>query len=203
MKIDAKELRKPDKFREAVSNAIVFLSDNYKKILIGLGIVVLIVVGVFAVMLKSEGNKQDANSEFGEAAKSYADGKNEVALEKFLAVTKEHPQEDVSKLALYYAAAINYEIGKYDEAIRLSNDFLKSGLQDQLLKDAAYLTLGLANFNKGNWQQAIDNLSKLDTEGSPYENQAKLHIGLSLEKLGKTGEAEKIYKELLSVDSRQ
>jgi hypothetical protein len=59
----------------------------------------------------------------------------------------------------------------------------------------------LSSFNERKWREAIDNLSKLDKVGSPYENQAKLHIGLSLEKLGRYSEAEQIYKEILSKQS--
>jgi tetratricopeptide (TPR) repeat protein len=107
----------------------------------------------------------------------------------------------VSKIALYYAAEINYNMGKYDESISLLNDFLRSGVKDEMLVDAAYLTLGMASFNKGNWQQAIDYSSKLDKEGNPYRDQAKLHIALSLEKLGKFSEAEEIHKQLLDIHS--
>lgn len=198
VKVIPKELKKPDKFREAIATAITVASDNYKKILIALAMIVIIVVGIFAVTSMLERNKFQVNSEFNGAMKSYSDGNKEEALRKFIAVKEEYPQADISKIALYYAATINYETGKYDEAIKLFNEFLSSDAEDQTLRDSAYLNIGLANFNKGDWQKAIDNLSKLDTEGSPYKRQAKLHIGLSLEKMGKFGEAEKIYGELLN-----
>ena len=198
VKFTPKELKKPDKFREAIAEAIVVISENYVKILFALGIIIVTTVGALAIRSSFEGNKLEANSKFSEAMKSYTDGNKKDALNKLLLVRKEYPREDISKIALYYAADINYEMGKYDQAISLFNDFLGSGVKDEMLRDAAYFTLGLANFNKGNWQNAIDTLSKLDTQGSPYEDQAKLHVALSLEKLGKLDEAEEIYKQLLT-----
>ncbi|HEX3036371.1 MAG TPA: tetratricopeptide repeat protein [Thermodesulfobacteriota bacterium] len=201
VKFTPKELKKPDKFREAIATAITVASENYKKILLALAAVVIIVAGIFAVSSMLEKNKFQANSKFNDAMKSYSDGKNGEALKKFLTVKEEYPRADISTIALYYAATINYETAKYDEAIKLFNEFLSSDVEDQMLRDSAYLNIGLANFNKGDLQKAIDNLSKLDTEGSPYKRQAKLHIGLSLEKMGKYSEAEKTYKELLNETS--
>jgi tetratricopeptide (TPR) repeat protein len=197
VKVTRKEIKKPDKFREAVTNAVVLVSDNYKKILLVFGGSIVILIGAFAIISFFEKHNLEANSKFKEAMADYTRGNYEEALGKFLAIRTEYPKAEVSKIALYYAGAINYDMGKYDESTKLLDDLLSSGVKDEMLKDATYLTLGLSNFNKGNWQQAIDYLSKLDKEESPYVNQAKLHIGLSLEKLGKYSEAEKIYKEML------
>lgn len=197
VKITQKELKDPDKFREAVSNAVVFISDNYRKLLLGVGGVIIILIAAFVVITISERQKLEASLKFREALESYNNGKLEESLGKFLAIKNEYPDADISEMALYYAAIINYDVGKYEESKKLLNDFLSSDVKEQTLRDAAYLTLGLSSFNEGKWQEAIDNLSKLDKEGSPYENQAKLHIGLSHEKLGRYSEAEKIYKEIL------
>ncbi|HSE84135.1 MAG TPA: tetratricopeptide repeat protein [Thermodesulfobacteriota bacterium] len=201
VKVTPKELKKPDKFREAIASAIAVASDNYKKILLALAVLAIIAVGIFAVSSMFEKKKFQANSEFNEAMESYSDGNKDEALKKFTTVKEEYPRADISKIAIYYAATINYETGKYDESIKLFNEFLSNGVEDQMLRDSAYLNIGLANFNKGDWQKAIDNLSKLDTEGSPYKRQAKLHIGMALEKMGKYVEAEKIYKDLLNETS--
>jgi len=201
VKLSQKELKSPDKFREAVSDVILFLSDNYKKLLVGLGTVTVILIGAFFLINSFEKQKLEVNSKFAEALKSYNEGKSQEALDRFLAIRKEYPKAPISNIALYYAGAIKYDMGKYDDSISLLNDFLNGDVKDELLRDAAYLTIGLSNFSKGNWQQAIDYLSRVDKEGSPYQKQAKLHIGLSLEKLGRFSEAEKIYRELLSRQS--
>ncbi len=202
VKITQKELKKPDKFREAIANAIVLASENYKKILAAFGAVILILIVVFVIMAVLERREMSANLAFTEAMKIYtgaSSGQNsQEALNKFLDVSKKYPHSGVSDVALYYAAEINYNMGKYDEAIKLINDLIKSGSKKQIVVDAAYLRLGTASFNKGNWQQSIDYLSKLDKEGNPYRDQADLYIAQSLEKLGKSGEAEKMYRQILS-----
>jgi hypothetical protein len=202
IKISQKELKKPDKFKEFFANVLGLVSDNYPKILAVVGVIIVILAGAFAMTTIHERRDLGANSKFTEAIKSYLKTDSETAsqetLNKFLALKKEYPQAEISKIALYYSANINYNMGKYDEAIKLLKDFLKSGVKDQLLVDAAYLTIGTANFSKGNWQQAMDYLTKLDNEGNPYRNQAKFYIALSLERLGKISEAEKIYGQLLN-----
>ncbi len=202
VKITQKELKKPDKFREAFADAIVFASENYKKILVAFGVIILILVVAFVVIAILEKHELSANSEFTEAIKIYTGAGSvqsaQEALNKFLDINKKYQRSGISKIALYYAAEINYNMGNYDEAIKLLNNLIKSGPNNQIVVDAAYLRLGTASFNKGNWQQTIDYLSKLDKEGNPYRDQAELYIAQSLEKLGKSGEAEKMYRQLFS-----
>ena len=202
VKITPKEIKKPDRFRESLANAIFFASENYRKILVAFGVAILILAVVFVVNNILERRDLGANSEFAEAMKGYMGGgspeDSEKTVNKFLDIRKKYPRAEVSKVALYYAAEIDYDMGKYDESISLLNNLLKSGVKDQMLLDASYLRLGTANFMKGNWQQTIDYLSKLDKEGNPYRDQAKLYIALSLEKLGKFSESEKTYKQILN-----
>ncbi len=201
VKITPKELKKPDRFREFIAKAIFSVSENYRKILIGFGVIIIALAGALIGISINERKDLAMNSLFREAMVSYQKGNNEEALSKFMTLKREYPKADVSRIALFYSALINYNMGKHDEAINLLNDFLKSGVKDQMLKDAAYLNLGAASFDMGNWQQTIDYLSKLDKDNNPYRNQAKLQIALSLEKLGKNREAEAIYRELYNKDS--
>ena len=198
IKVTQKELKSPDKFREAVSNTILFLSDNYKKILLVISGVVIIAIIAFVLINRLEKENLEANSEFSEASKLYSSGNSQEALSKFLAVREKYPDTRISTLALYYAGSINYELGNYEQSISLLNDFMNSDVNDQTLRDAAYLTLGLSSFNLGKWQEAVDYLSELNKDGGPYENQARLHIGMSLEKMGRSNEAEEIYKQILN-----
>ncbi len=198
IKVTQKELKSPDKFREAVSNTIIFLSDNYKKILLVIFVAIIIAVITFVLINRLEKKNLEANAEFSEASKIYGNGNSEEALSKFLAVREKYPDTRIASIALYYAGSINYELGNYEQSISQLNDFMNSDLNDQMLRDAAYLTLGLSSFNLGKWQEAIEYLSELNNDGGPYENQAKLHIGMSLEKLGRSDEAEEIYKRILN-----
>ncbi len=202
IRITQKELKKPDKFREAIADAIVFASENYKKILAAFGTVILILILAFIAITLLERQQLSANSEFTQAMKVYAganpEQSSQEALNKFLDITKKYPRSDISKVALYYAAEINYNMGKYDETIKLLKDLINDSPKNQMIIDAAYLRLGTASFNKGDWHQAIDYLSKLDKEGNPYRGEAELYIAQSLEKMGKSGDAERMYRQILS-----
>jgi len=202
VKITQKELKKPDKFREAVTDAIVLASENYKKILAAFGAVILILIAAFIAITLVERRELSANSEFTEAIKIYtganSDQSYQEALNKFLDISKKYQRSNISKVALYYAAEINYNMGKYDESIKLLNNLIKSGSKNKIIIDLAYLRLGMASFNKGDWHQAIDYLSKLDKEGNPYRGEAELYIAQSLEKMGKSGDAERMYRQILN-----
>ncbi len=201
-KITPKEIKKPDKFRRAILKAIEFVSDNHIKLSLALlGILTVLIVSFF-ILHSLEQKRLRANSEFRKALQTYLEGNKAEALKEFLGISEKYPQAKISKIALYYAGAINYDLGNYDESIRILGDLIKRGIEDKNLKDAAYFTIGLSNFNKGNWQEAIDYLSKVEGEKSPYRSKAKLHIGLALEKLGQFNKAEKIYRELLIQETR-
>ncbi len=109
-----------------------------------------------------------------------------------------YPNSKISDIALYCIGLINFEDGKYDEAILRLNEFLSIENTDTILKDAANYTIGVANFKKGSWQPAIDSFSKLNSDENPYAKQAQLLLALALEKQGKRVEAEKIYQEVLT-----
>ncbi len=193
-----KEIRGPDEFRKSISRILQFISDNYTKFVIGVGLVVLVILAVFAINVYRENQVLDANSKFQEAVAHYTAGETETALSEFSGLKDSYPDSKISDIALYYMGLISFEDGKYDEAILILNEFLSSESADTILKDAANYTIGVANFKKGNWQSAIDSFSKLDSDESPYGKQAQLLLALAYEKQGNRGEAEKIYQQVLT-----
>ncbi|MGQ0793758.1 MAG: tetratricopeptide repeat protein [Deltaproteobacteria bacterium] len=201
--ITKEELKKPDKFREAVLKAIVFGQEHSSKILLGFGGAFLLLIGAFVFVGSSVEGDIEANARFNEALAVYGGENPGDALAKFVALKEEYPKTPVSNLALYYAADISYSEGKYTDAISFINQFLGGGVTDETLSGAANLLLGLSFFNQGKWQEALDSLSKLEAASTPYASQAKLHMGLALEKLGRTEEADKIYREILNPNAAQ
>lgn len=202
IKYTQKDLKQPDKFREGVGRSIDLASDNFNKILIALGIIIAFFVGAFIISSNAEKKKLEANAKFEDAMDSYVNGKSDQALSLFLETYEQYPDVKISQIALYYAGIINYEKENYDKSITLLEKFTRNGVTDQNLIDAAHLTQGLASFNQENWQQAVDYLSKLNNSGSPYGEQAKIHLGLAYQKLGDQEKAQQIYREVLNNRSR-
>lgn len=197
IKYSYKELKKPDKIRAALSRGLENASRHFNKILIAT--VALIAVFVLAYMFTSGGKKKDlaASKEFDTALQTYNEGSPLEAIDILKGLNEKYPGRNISKLGLYYAGIINYEIEKYDESIENLKAFTQTGLDDENINDSAYLTLGLASFNKESWDEAIDYFAKVDDEASPYFQQAKLHEGLSYEKKGDFEKSKEIFNNVL------
>jgi hypothetical protein len=198
IKFTRKEIKSPDEFRKSISSIVEFVSDNYIKFILGGGVVIIIIVAIFSISIYRERQDLEANSKFQAAIGYYGAGNTETALSEFTNIMDDYPDCQISDIALYYIGLINFENGKYDEAILRLNDFSSIENADTILKDAANYTIGVASFKKGSWQTAIDSFSKLNSDASPYARQAQLLLALALEKQGKRGEAEKIYQEVLT-----
>ena len=198
VKLTRKEIKSPDEFRKSISGIVDFISDNYIKFVIGISLTVIIVLAIFALNIYLEKKDLEANSRFQTAIGDYTAGNTETALSEFTHIMDNYPDSKISDIALYYIGLINFENGKYDDAILRLNEFLSVENTDTILKDAATYTIGVANFKKGSWQSAIDSFSKLNSDESPYAKQAQLLLALALEKQGKRVEAEEIYQQVLT-----
>jgi len=201
VKVTHKELKQPDRFRQFAADSIEFAQRSYRNILLGVFGIIIVIAGALYVNAHKENKLAQANYKFHRAVmlKGEIDSEESAkkALEKFSALIEEYPDTTISSLSLYYSALINYDRGHYTESINLFNRFISSGKRIEILKDLAYLTIGLANYNLGNWNEAVEQLSKLDKGGSPYRKQAKIHIALSHEKMGQQEKADEIYRDLL------
>jgi outer membrane protein assembly factor BamD (BamD/ComL family) len=197
IKYTQKELKGPDKFSSTVIAGFEYFSEHSKKI-------VLIVVAVIAVLIAAyvlqgfrENKDDEAADMFNSAVEQFNAGNEQEALNGFLALRKEFPDNKITKIALYYAGVINFRLGNYDESINELNEFLNSGVDEDLLIQSALLTQGLARFEQGKWQQAVEFLSQFEKmpEG-PIRDRARIHLALSYEKMGQPQKAEVIYKDL-------
>ncbi|MGH7901562.1 MAG: tetratricopeptide repeat protein, partial [Thermodesulfobacteriota bacterium] len=177
MKFTQKEIKSPDKFRRAISDIIAFSSTNYKKIAIILGLILIIIIGILAFILEKEKRELRANNDFREAVSKYSANDLDKALELFSKFNQQHPQSKLSYISLYYIGVIYLDKGEYDNSISKLSELLKSDLKEKMLIDAATYTIGLAYFKKGNWQESIDYLSRLETDKSPFGEQARIHTG--------------------------
>lgn len=201
VKVTHKELKQLDRFRQFAADSIELAQRKYTNILLGVFGITIIIAGALYINKHEENKLDQANYKFYRAVvlKGEIDSEESAtkALEKFSALIEEYPDTTISSLSLYYSALINYDRGHYTESINLFNRFISSEKRIEILKDLAYLTIGLANYNLGNWNETVEQLSKLDKGGSPYRKQARIHIALSYEKMGQQEKADEIYRDLL------
>lgn len=196
IKYTEKELKQPDEFNKTVTRVIDFTADHAKKIIIAVVVVIVILVAAVLINSSSEKEQLEANNMFQSAMALLDSGDNQGALKGLLETEQAYPDQEISNVAIYYAAIINFNEGNYSESVNLLNQFESAEVNEPLLVDSATLTQGLAYFNQGDWQKAIDYFSKITDPTSPYERQAKLHTALSYEQLGDTDRAKAIYDQM-------
>ncbi|MFI5324082.1 MAG: tetratricopeptide repeat protein [Thermodesulfobacteriota bacterium] len=202
IKYTQKELKGPDKFSSTVIAGFEYFSDHSKKIVLIVAAVIVVLIAGYILNNLRENKNVDATKMFNEAVLKYNAGNNEEALKGFQSLKANYPNNKISSIALYYTGIIDFKLGKYDGSINALNEFLDSGVDQDMLVQSAVLMQGLARFKQGKWQQAIEFLSKVQQEqGSPYEETAKIHMALAYEKLGQTEKAKAIYKNLYNVNT--
>ena len=107
IKYTTKELKRPDRFREFLAESLEGLSEHFNKILIGIGIIAVGLLGICFVSSQQEEKDLLANEQFQKAIKSYDDGEMKNSLSQLQTLREEHPKTDVSVLALYQMGMIS------------------------------------------------------------------------------------------------
>ena len=197
IKYTTKELKRPDRFREFLAESLEGLSHYFNKILIGVGVIVVILIGVCFSSSQQEEKNLLANEQFQKALKSYDDGEMKNSLSQLQTLREDHPEADVSVLALYQMGMISYKLGDYEEAIKYLEFFLDEGTEDDTFRDGANVVIGLSYFKLEKWDKSIEYFSEVDGSTSPYYIQARRHLSLVYEKTKEPEKAEKIRKETL------
>ena len=195
IKYTTKELKRPDRFREFLAESLEGLSEHFNKILMGIGVIVVGLLGVCFVSSQQEEKDLLANEQFRKAVQSYNSGEMETSLSQLQALREEHSGTEVSVLALYQIGMINYQLGNFEEAIRHLGLFLDEDPEDGIFRDGANLVTGLSAFKLERWDKSKEHLSEIDGSTSPYYVQARRHLSLVYEKTGEPEKAEKIRSE--------
>ena len=195
IKYTTKELKRPDRFREFLAESLEGLSEYFNKILIGVGVIVVVLLGVCFASSQQEEKDLLANEQFQKAIKSYDDGEMKNSLSQLQTLREEHPKADLSVLALYQMGTISYKLENYEEAIKYLELFLDEDPEDDIFRDGAYVVTGLSYFKLEQWDNSIEYLSEVDRSTSPYYVQARRHLSLVYEKTGEPKKAEKIRNE--------
>ena len=198
IKYTTKELKRPDRFREFLAESLESLSEYFNKILIGIGIIVVALLGICFVSSQQEEKDLLANEQLLKALKSYDSGEIENSLSQLQTLREEHSGTEVSVLALYQMGMINYQLGNFEEAIKHLELFLNEDPEDGIFRDGANLVIGLSTFKLERWDKSIKYLSEVDGRTSPYYVQARRHLSLVYEKTGEPEKAEKIRSETQS-----
>ncbi|MEW6067227.1 MAG: tetratricopeptide repeat protein [Nitrospirota bacterium] len=103
-----------------------------------------------------------------------------------------------SPSSLFYIASCYYELGKYDDALNALNVFIKKYSDEDNFLPLVYQKMAMVYVKKGNITEAMKTLDILYNKSDIYKDLAIMEYGSLLEKEGKSEEAKKKYKELIT-----
>ncbi|MCE5195080.1 MAG: tetratricopeptide repeat protein [Nitrospiraceae bacterium] len=190
--------------RSFISKSMEYFSDNNKIfILISVGavLVIFLIAGIF-LYNRISSNKAEKLGE--EAFKTYYGITNrqpvsrEARFIKAGELFKKSYEAKKSPVALFYMAACYYEMGKYDDAVKMLDELNKKYPDDEMFVPLTYYKLALISLKKDDKAESLrylDILSKYKT--TSYKDLALIEAGKILESMGRTADAKKKYEELI------
>jgi len=161
--------------------------------------ILVIAIAIIGFLVYSYTSEKRAKALVYDAYKIYY-SKSQNSEEQFMkALTIFEKAYDTSKspVALFYIAACHYELGKYDEALRVLKDFSQRYSGDEKFIPLAYQKMTMIYLKKGAVDEAKKTLDGLyGLKDDLFKDFALMEYGKILEKEGKADEARKKYEEL-------
>ena len=167
---------------------------------IGVLVVIIAVVGFFVyshtLQKKAKGLEYEAYKTYHSKTQMQGAIKQEQN-KKALDLFRQAYNTKKSPVSLFYIAAIQYELGQYDDSLKTLKDFVRKYSGDEGFIPLAYQKMATMYIQKGDINEArksLDLLYNLKTD--IYKDFALIEYGRLLEKEGKMDEAKKKYEEL-------
>ncbi len=213
-KADKKKLLKePDEFISTTMRAMLWLKRNSR--LVGSSALILVVIGIAIWGWGVYQNRREAQAQelFSQAYKIYtraleaseestSRGLMNQAAEKFLSTVKEFPGTRAAWMATLYRGRADYNLGRYDEAIkefRGAVDSVPKG-DDGTLKGLSLQGLAQAYVAKGECDKAVELLRDLRNQArGAFGTVADWELGKCYEVQGKIQEAISVYQALSAI----
>lgn len=201
-KKETKKVEEAVAFDAELTKAEVFIKNNLMKLSLGLAAVVILIVAIWGYNHWQNGRETAAQEAIAASQELFVQENYEVALNGdansvgFLKVMDEYSGTKSANLAKLYAAICYAKTDKYEDAIKLFEDF--SGQGDQMVSPAAIAALGNCYVQTGNNEKGVELLikaaKKADNDAvSPY---FLLQAAIVLEADGNNEKAIELYKEI-------
>ncbi len=180
-----------------------FIEKNIKKILIAIGAIIIVVVAGWLYNNYMKGKENDAQKAIAKSQQAFALQQYEQALNGdgtlnvgFLNIISQYSGTKTANLAKLYAAVCYAKTEKYDEAIKMFEDF--SQKDDQMISPASLAALGNCYIQKGDNKKGVDMLLKAAKAASndAISPVCLLQAAQVYEAEGENEKAVELYKEI-------
>jgi predicted negative regulator of RcsB-dependent stress response len=192
-----------------VKNKLISIKDSFKSrqstaLKFGAGIII-ICIAIASFFLYSYFSQKKAKMLEYEAYKIYYNDYQKSPLNKeeryknALDIFKKAYDNKKTPLSLFYISACYYELGKYDDALKTLKDFIKTFSHEDSFLPLVYQKMSMVYIKKGDVNEAMKTLDILmNLKNDTYKDFALMEYGRLLEKEGKSEEAKKKFKELVT-----
>lgn len=201
-KKETKQVEEAVVFDAQLNKAESFIKDNLQKLLIALVAVVAIVVGIWAYTWWQGGRETDAQKAIATSQELFMQENYEAALNGndgsigFLQVMEQYSGTKSANLAKLYSAICYAKTDKYEDAIKMFEDF--STESDQMVSPAAIAALGNCYVQTGQNDKGVELLIKAakKADNDAISPSFLLQAATVLEADGKNEKAVELYNEI-------
>ncbi len=212
-KIIKKKLKEPDEFITFSERSYLFVTHHAKSIAVGGGIVLALLLFVFFYQKWEKKNTEDADQMFHSVLETYQmvsapyregspqEFKN--VSERFNEVITKFPRTPGGKLAVLYKGNIHLRLGEFDEAAKAYESYLEKAGKEKFYRAFGLEGLGYAYEGKREYEKAIRAYQEVTDLGEGFQlASGSLGLGRCYEKMGKTTEALKHYKNFIKASPK-
>jgi tetratricopeptide (TPR) repeat protein len=211
--ITRKDMKEPDKFQQAATQAASWISTRRKHVVWGGAAAVAIVVVLAILSAVNTGREERAGAAAADLLAAMGgeissvplpgspgpffpseEARQRAVVDVARKVLAEHAGTGAGRLAALALGDAHAKLRQWDEAKGAYERFLASAPKDDSLRFGALEGLALAEEAKGNLDQAAQGYERLGREAPAFADRADLERARVLAQAGKTAEA----KELLA-----
>jgi predicted negative regulator of RcsB-dependent stress response len=175
-RITRKQLRQPDWLHTTTEQALEFYEGNRVVVLTGAVVLILLLLGVWALQAFKQSQDNQAAQEFSRAMNLYQTEKYREAVPAFQKAGA-YRWSHYAVLAHLYEANSYLAINDLDKAITAAERFIAGTSSDSLYRQMGLLTLASAEEQKNQCKQAVEHYSQAAMIKAAFRGRCAEHIG--------------------------
>ena len=195
-RITRKQLRQPDWFQVTTENALEFYRANQTKVLVIAGVLIVLLLAVWAFQQFKEQQNSAASEEFRRAMTLFQVQNYRDAVPAFKKV-QGYRWSRYASLAYLYETNSYLALNDSVKAKASAERFIATTSSDSLFRQIGLLDLATAEERNSNCKQAIEHYAEAERINAPFKERALLGKARCAQQLGDTTTALAAYRDYL------
>jgi tetratricopeptide (TPR) repeat protein len=196
-RMDRKELKAPDEFITATTDAFTWAQKHLRTVLLGVGVAAALFLGAGFYYSHQAAQRRDANADLAAALATYRAGQFAEAAESFDRVADRWEGLSVAPLAAVLTANSRVRAGEAPAAIEILSEVPEDALPVDLRQQRA-IAWATALEAEADWAAAATKYAEAAATGGPYTADAVVGEARVRARLGEKDRAAELYRKGLS-----